>query len=267
MELWWAFLLLGAAVGFFAGLLGVGGGGIMVPILTSLFISLDFVQSQQVHMALGTSMAAIIVTAFASARSHQKHQAIVWPAVKALSPGIVLGTLGASFIAASVPSLPLAIFFSLFMAFVALQLILNIKPKPTRQLPGNLPLAGVGFAIGGISALVAIGGGSLTVPFLTWCNLKVQQAIGTSAAVGLPIAVSGTVGYVISGWHVADLPPWSLGYVYLPAVALISVVSFFTAPLGVKLAHRLPVSVLKKIFALLIMLLSAKMLHAVLGAD
>ena len=141
MELWWAFLLLGAAVGFFAGLLGVGGGGIMVPILTSLFISLDFVQSQQVHMALGTSMAAIIVTAFASARSHQKHQAIVWPAVKALSPGIVLGTLGASFIAASVPSLPLAIFFSLFMAFVALQLILNIKPKPTRQLPGNLPLA------------------------------------------------------------------------------------------------------------------------------
>lgn len=267
MELWWAFLLLGAAVGFFAGLLGVGGGGIMVPILTSLFISLDFVQSQQVHMALGTSMAAIIVTAFASARSHQKHLAIVWPAVKALSPGIVLGTLGASFIAASVPSLPLAIFFSLFMAFVALQLILNIKPKPTRQLPGNLPLAGVGFAIGGISALVAIGGGSLTVPFLTWCNLKVQQAIGTSAAVGLPIAVSGTVGYVISGWHVADLPPWSLGYVYLPAVALISVVSFFTAPLGVKLAHRLPVSVLKKIFALLIMLLSAKMLHAVLGAD
>lgn len=267
MELWWAFLLLGAAVGFFAGLLGVGGGGIMVPILTSLFISLDFVQSQQVHMALGTSMAAIIVTAFASARSHQKHQAIVWPAVKTMSPGIVLGTLGASFIAASVPSLPLAIFFSLFMAFVALQLILNIKPKPTRQLPGNLPLAGVGFAIGGISALVAIGGGSLTVPFLTWCNLKVQQAIGTSAAVGLPIAVSGTVGYVISGWHVADLPPWSLGYVYLPAVALISVVSFFTAPLGVKLAHRLPVSVLKKIFALLIMLLSAKMLHAVLGAD
>lgn len=267
MELWWAFLLLGAAVGFFAGLLGVGGGGIMVPILTSLFISLDFVQSQQVHIALGTSMAAIIVTAFASARSHQKHQAIVWPAVKALSPGIVLGTLGASFIAASVPSLPLAIFFSLFMAFVALQLILNIKPKPTRQLPGNLPLAGVGFAIGGISALVAIGGGSLTVPFLTWCNLKVQQAIGTSAAVGLPIAVSGTIGYVISGWHAADLPPWSLGYVYLPSVALISVVSFFTAPLGVKLAHRLPVSVLKKIFALLIMLLSAKMLHAVLGAD
>ncbi len=267
MELWWAFLLLGAAVGFFAGLLGVGGGGIMVPILTSLFISLDFVQSQQVHMALGTSMAAIIVTSFASARSHQKHQAIVWPAVKALSPGIVLGTLGASFIAASVPSLPLAIFFSLFMAFVALQLILNIKPKPTRQLPGNLPLAGVGFTIGGISALVAIGGGSLTVPFLTWCNLKVQQAIGTSAAVGLPIAVSGTVGYVISGWHVADLPAWSLGYVYLPAVALISVVSFFTAPFGVKLAHRLPVSVLKKIFALLIVLLSAKMLHAVLGAD
>lgn len=267
MELWWAFLLLGAAVGFFAGLLGVGGGGIMVPILTSLFISLEFASSQQVHMALGTSMAAIIVTSFASARSHQRHQAIVWPVVKALSPGIVLGTLGASFIAASVPSLPLAIFFSMFMAFVAVQLILNIKPKPSRQLPGTWSLAGVGFTIGSISALVAIGGGSLTVPFLTWCNLKVQQAIGTSAAVGLPIAAAGTVGYVISGWNVTDLPAWSLGYVYLPAVVLISGVSFFTAPIGVKLAHRLPVSVLKKVFALLIILLSLKMLHAVLGAD
>ncbi len=265
MELWWAFLILGAAVGFFAGLLGVGGGGIMVPILTSLFISLGFSEFQQVHLALGTSMAAIVFTSFASARSHHRHRAIVWPAVKALSPGIVAGTFGASLIAAFIPSLPLAIFFSAFMALVALQLMLNIKPKPTRQLPGNTALAGVGLLIGSISAVVAIGGGSLTVPFLTWCNVKLQQAIATSAAVGLPIAVSGTIGYVVAGWHADDLPAGSLGYVYWPAVLLISAVSFFTAPLGVKLAHRLPVAVLKKIFALLIVMLSVKMLLAVLN--
>lgn len=269
MELWWAFLLLGAAVGFFAGLLGVGGGGIMVPVLTSLFLSLGFTES--VHMALATSLAAIIVTSFASARSHHAHQAVLWPVVWRMSPGIIVGTLLAALVAAFMPTKALAWFFSLFMAYVAVQMLWNIKPKPSRSLPGALPLAATGFGIGAISALVAIGGGSLTVPFLTWCNVKVQQAIGTSAALGLPIAISGTLGYAISGVlaalveaPVGVMPAWSLGYVYLPAVLLISVVSFFTAPLGVKLAHRLPVATLKKLFALLLISLSAKMLHAVM---
>lgn len=265
MELWWAFLLLGAAVGFFAGLLGVGGGGIMVPVLTSLFLSMGFVES--VHMALATSLAAIIVTSFASARSHHKHQAVLWPVVWRMSPGIIIGTLLAALVAALIPTKALAWFFSLFMAYVAVQMLWNIKPKPSRSLPGALPLAATGFGIGAVSALVAIGGGSLTVPFLTWCNVKVQQAIGTSAALGLPIAISGTLGYAISGVVAAPgntMPDWSLGYVYLPAVLLISVVSFFTAPLGVKLAHRLPVPTLKKLFALLLISLSAKMLHAVM---
>lgn len=264
MELWWAFLLLGAAVGFFAGLLGVGGGGIMVPVLTSLFLSLGFAES--VHMALATSLAAIIVTSFASARSHHAHQAVLWPVVWRMSPGIIVGTLLAAMVAAIIPMVALAWFFSLFMAYVAVQMLWNIKPKPSRSLPGTLPLAATGFGIGAISALVAIGGGSLTVPFLSWCNVKVQQAIGTSAALGLPIAISGTLGYAISGALVApeqSMPQWSIGYVYLPAVLLISVVSFFTAPLGVKLAHRLPVATLKKLFALLLLSLSAKMLHHV----
>ena len=267
MEFWWAFLLLGAAVGFFAGLLGVGGGGMMVPVLTSLFIALEFADSQQVHLALGTSMAAIIMTSFASARSHQQHQAILWPAVKGLSPGVIVGTFAVSFIASALPTLPLVIFFSCFMTLVAFQLMSNYKPKPTRQLPGSIALSGVGLMIGGISALVAIGGGTLTVPFLTWCNVKIQHAIATSAAVGFPIAVAGTLGYVVAGWDAQDLPLGSLGYVYLPAVVLISIVSFFTAPLGAKLAHRLPVATLKKIFALLVMALSLKMLHAVLATE
>lgn len=275
MELWWAYLLLGGAVGFFAGLLGVGGGGIMVPVLTSIFIATGVAPGQQVHLALATSMAAIIVTSFASARSHHRHQAVLWPVVWRMSPGIVAGTLLAALLASFLSSYYLALFFCIFMAYVALQLLLNIKPKASRTLPGTAALVGAGFGIGGISALVAIGGGSLTVPFLTWCNVKMQQAIGTSAALGLPIAISGTLGYALSGWlssagHASasdTVLPWGcVGYVYLPAVLLISVVSAVTAPLGVQLAQRLPVSTLKKIFALLLVSLSAKMLHSVLTA-
>ncbi|WP_430457326.1 sulfite exporter TauE/SafE family protein [Rheinheimera sp.] len=266
MEIWWAFLILGAVVGFVAGLLGVGGGAIMVPVLTSLFVTLNFLPEHLLHMALATSMASIILTSIASARTHQKHQAVLWPVVRLMSAGIVLGTFGATFIASMLPTLPLAIFFSCFMAYVALQLLLNIKPKPSRGLPGALGMTATGVGIGGISALVAIGGGSLTVPFLTWCNVRVQQAIGTSAAIGLPIALSGSIGYAVAGWEQVGLPPFSLGYIYLPAVLLISAVSFFTAPLGASLAHQLPVATLKKIFALLLLGLSAKMLHTILGS-
>jgi len=266
MEIWWAFLILGAVVGFVAGLLGVGGGAIMVPVLTSLFVTLNFLPEHLLHMALATSMASIILTSIASARTHQQHQAVLWPVVRLMSTGIVLGTFGATFIASLLPTLPLAIFFSCFMAYVALQLLLNIKPKPSRGLPGALGMTATGVGIGGISALVAIGGGSLTVPFLTWCNVRVQQAIGTSAAIGLPIALSGSIGYAIAGWEQVGLPQFSLGYIYLPAVLLISAVSFFTAPLGASLAHQLPVPTLKKIFALLLLGLSAKMLHTILGS-
>jgi uncharacterized membrane protein YfcA len=265
MEIWWAFLLLGAVVGFVAGLLGVGGGAIMVPVLTSLFVTLNFLPEHLLHMALATSMASIILTSIASTRAHLQHQAVLWPVVRLMSAGIVLGTFSATFIASLLPTLPLAIFFSCFMAYVALQLLLNIKPKPSRHLPGALGMTVTGLGIGGISALVAIGGGSLTVPFLTWCNVKVQQAIGTSAAIGLPIALSGSIGYAVAGWEQVGLPEFSLGYIYLPAVLLISAVSFFTAPLGAKLAHRLPVATLKRIFALLLIGLSVKMLHTVLS--
>lgn len=263
MDIWWAFLLLGAVVGFVAGLLGVGGGAVMVPVLTTLFASLNILPEHLLHMALATSMASIILTSFASARSHHQHKAVLWPVVRLMSAGIVIGTFNATFIASLLPTVPLAIFFACFMAYVALQLLLNIKPAASRQLPGALGMTVAGYGIGTVSALVAIGGGSLTVPFLTWCNVRVQQAIATSAAIGLPIALSGSIGYAIAGWEQVGLPPFSLGYIYLPAVLLISSVSFFTAPLGAKLAHRLPVPVLKKIFAALLIGLSAKMLQTV----
>lgn len=267
MEIEWllAYLALGAFVGFFAGLLGVGGGGIMVPVLTTMFAAQGFPREHLVHVALGTSMAAIVITSISSLRAHHAHGAVRWDIVGGITPGVLVGTFAGTFVASRVASVPLAIFFGCFMAYVAMQMILNVKPKPSRELPGKVGLAAVGGGIGVVSALVAIGGGSLSVPFMTWCNVKMQNAIGTSAAIGLPIALAGAAGYLVNGWGSDGLPAWSVGYVYLPALVMVSLVSVFTAPLGARLAHRLPVATLKKIFAGVLVVLSAKMLHTVFG--
>ncbi|MFC4487077.1 sulfite exporter TauE/SafE family protein [Tepidiphilus baoligensis] len=266
MDAWWlAYPLLGVVVGLFAGLLGVGGGAIMVPILTSLYTVQGFPAENVVHLALGTSMASIVLTSVSSSRAHHARGAVEWGVVVAMGPGVLVGIFLASFIAAALPSRPLAIFFACFIAYVCVQMLLDIKPKPSRQLPGPWGLATAGAVIGAVSALVAIGGGSLTVPFLTWCNVPAHRAIGTSAALGLPIALAGTVGYLVMGWGHPGLPSYSLGYVYLPAVIGVSAVSYFTAPLGATLAHRLPVRTLKRIFALVLLALLAKMLHALFG--
>ncbi len=266
ISLWWfAYPLLGVMVGFFAGLLGVGGGGIMVPILTTFFLAQGFSHEQVVHMALGTSMAAIVITSVSSLRAHHRHGAVRWDVVRAITPAILLGTFGGTFLASRIDTVPLAIFFAAYMAYVSLQMLLNIKPKPSRGLPGAVGMGMAGLGIGGVSALVAIGGGSMSVPFMTWCNVKVQHAIGTSAAIGLPIAVAGTVGYLVNGWAATGAPPHSLGYIHVPALVLVSLPSIVTAPLGARMAHRLPVATLKKIFAGVLMLLCAKMLHSLFG--
>ena len=256
-----AYLLLGAFAGFFAGLLGVGGGAVMVPILALMFAAQGFPDAHLMHLALGTSMATIIFTSVSSLRAHHQHGAVLWPVVKSIAPGIVIGTLAGAQIVALVPTRPLAIFFAVFMSYVAIQMILNVKPKPSRELPGTATMLGVGAGIGGLSALVAIGGGSLSVPFMTWCNVKMHNAIGTSAAIGFPIAVAGTVGYMISGYGSSDLPDGSFGFIYLPALTGTVIASVIVAPYGAKLAHRLPVATLKKAFAGIIILLLVKMLH------
>lgn len=264
-EFWWAYLLLGAFAGFLAGLLGIGGGAVLVPILTTIFLAEGFPKSEVVHLALGTSMAAIVFTSISSLRAHHAHGAVLWRVVRGITPGILLGTFGATFVAARAPTTALALFFAAFMSYVAVQMLLNIKPKPHRELPGTLGMSAVGVGIGGISALVAIGGGSLSVPFMTWCNVKAQHAIGTSAAIGLPIALAGTAGYLVNGWGHPGLPSTALGFVYLPALALVVALSMATAPFGAKLAHRLPVATLKRIFAGLLILLVARMLWGVFG--
>ncbi|WP_291992330.1 sulfite exporter TauE/SafE family protein [Candidatus Accumulibacter sp. ACC003] len=258
---WWlAYIALGLFGGFFAGMLGIGGGLVMVPTLTMMFAAqAGFPAAEVLHLALGTSMAAIIFTALASVRAHHQHGAVLWSVVVQITPGILIGTLVGTLFAGSIPSKPLALFFTAFVCLVAAQMIFGLKPKPARELPGALGVFGVGTGIGALSALVAIGGGSLTVPFLTWCNVRVQNAIATSAAVGFPIAVGGSLGYIFNGWGHAGLPPGSLGYVYLPALLWLVPSSMLIAPLGARLAHRLPVATLKRLFAGILIVLAAKM--------
>ena len=266
MEVEWilAFLLLGSVVGFMAGLLGIGGGGIMVPVLTTIFLIQGIPVEQVVHLALGTSMASIIVTSFSSLRAHHFRGGVIWKVVKGMAPGIILGTFLATFLASYMSSAHLAMFFAVFMAYVSLQMFLNKKPKPSRELVSHFGLFSAGSFIGAVSALVSIGGGSLTVPFLVWQNIDVKKAIGTSAAIGLPISLAGTLGYLINGCASTIVETYTFGFVYLPAVLLISATSYFAAPFGARAAHALPVSILKKVFAVLLMLLSVKMLTSVI---
>ena len=259
-----SFLALGLVVGFAAGLLGIGGGGIMVPVLTALFVAQGFPAEHVVHIALATSMAAIVPTALSSMRAHHAKQAVQWSVVRNITPGILLGTFAATFVATALSTRGLALFFAAFMAYVAVQMWVNIKPKAHRELPGIAGLSVAGLFIGGVSALVAIGGGSLSVPYMMWCNVDVRKAIATSAGIGFPIALAGTLGYLVNGWGQSGLPAHTLGFVYWPAVLLIAMTSFFTTRLGANLAHTLPIAALKKVFALLLIALSAKMLHSVL---
>lgn len=260
-----AFLVLGAVVGFMAGLLGIGGGGIMVPVLTTIFLAQGVPLDQVVHLALGTSMASIVMTSFASMRAHQSRNGILWDVFKMMASGVVIGTFAATFLATYMKSVQLAIFFSVFMAYVSIQMAIDKKPKPTREISSKKGLFFAGSFIGAISALVSIGGGSLTVPYLVWQNVDLKKAIGTSAAIGFPLSIAGTVGYIINGLGESlASSDMMLGFVYLPGVLLISLMSFFTAPYGAKVAHKLPVAKLKKVFALLLMTLSIKMLTSIL---
>ncbi|HJW24044.1 MAG TPA: sulfite exporter TauE/SafE family protein [Rhodocyclaceae bacterium] len=261
-----AYLATGALAGFFAGLLGVGGGVIVVPVLTMVFGWQGFPADEVLHMALGTSMAAILFTSVSSLRAHHAHQAVLWPVVRGLAPTILLGTILGARLAASISSRSLSLFFVAFMLFVAVQMFADLRPTPGRDLPGRGGLGAAGLVIGGVASLAAMGGGAMTVPFLIWCNVRPHQAIGTSAAVGLPVAFGGTLGYVMQGWSHPGLPTHSLGFIYLPALGIILAASLLAAPLGARTAHRLPVAVLKRTFAGLLLALSAKMLWTLFTA-
>jgi uncharacterized membrane protein YfcA len=258
------YLALGLLTGFVAGLLGVGGGLLMVPVLTWAFLQQGFTATYNIHLALGTSMATIVLTAISSLRAHHGHGAVDWGVVKRITPGIVLGTLAGALVAAHLSDRGLKLFFTLFLFYAATQILFGFKPKPTRGLPGWPGMTAAGGVIGLVSSWVGIGGGTLTTPFLTWCNVRMQAAIGTSSAVGLPIALAGALGYVVSGQTAQGLPAWSAGFVYLPAFAAIVATSWLTAPLGARCTHTWPVARLKRVFAGLLYVLGIRMAYGLL---
>ena len=258
-ELFAAYIGLGLTVGFVAGLLGVGGGLIIVPVLIFLFHSQGIAAGMEPQLALGTSLASILFTSVSSVRAHHRHGAVEWPLVRRITPGILAGTLIGAWLAAQMTAQVLKTFFVIFLFYAATQMWLDFKPKPHRALPGVMGTTFAGSVIGAVSSWVGIGGGTLSVPFMLWHNLTLHRAIATSAAIGFPIAAAGATAYVVGGWNLADLPVYSLGLVYLPALAGIVVGSVLTAPLGARSAHRLPVRPLKRIFAVLLYGLAVRM--------
>jgi len=260
------YLGLGLVSGFVAGLLGVGGGLIMVPVLTWAFLHQGYAPEYNIHLALATSLAVIVPTALASLRAHHAHGAVDWVAVRRMTPGILLGALGGGLIAAWLPDAGLKWFFSAFLFYAATQMLFGFSPSPSRQLPGWPGMSAAGGVIGLVSSWVGIGGGTLTVPFLLWCNTAMRRAIGSSAAVGLPTALAGTLGYMVSGWGLAGLPPHSVGFVHLPALLGIALGAWLTAPLGARAAHRWPVALLRRLFAALLYLLGVRMTYGLIVA-
>jgi len=253
---------LGICTGFLAGLLGIGGGMVMVPFITMILSFRGVDADLAVKMAIATSMATIIFTSVSSVRAHHKRGAVRWDLVKGLAPGIVLGSLISSLgVFALLKGSYLGIFFGLFVGFSATQMFLDKKPSPSRQMPATAGLVGAGGVIGFISGLVGAGGGFISVPFMAWCNVAIHNAVATSAALGFPIAVANVAGYIFSGMSVQGLPDDAFGFIWVPALVIIAACSVFTAPLGAKAAHTLPVKKLKRIFASVLYLLATYMLY------
>jgi uncharacterized protein len=255
-----ALLGTGAIVGFLAGLLGIGGGMIMTPMMVFLLGLQNFPESAILKTAIATSLATTLFTSISSVRAHHQHGGVQWPIVKQLVPGIAVGAFLGAQLASKFSNNALALLFGAFLFYSGIQMLKNRKPAPSRQLPGLLGMFGAGNLIGGLSGMVGAGGGFISVPFMVWCNVKAQQAVATSAALGFPIALAGTVGYVIAGWNL-PLPSGSLGYVYLPGFISIVVTSVLTAPLGARTAHAMSTEHLKKFFALTLLALAAYMFY------
>lgn len=254
------YLTLGAFAGTLAGLLGVGGGLVIVPVLALVFAHQGVSPDVIMHLAIGTSLATIVFTSVSSVRAHHRRGAVLWPAFWRMTPGIVVGAMVGALVADRVPSRDLQAVFGIFELLVAAQLALDTRPGPHRRLPRWPGMGLAGLVIGSVSAVIGIGGGTMTVPFLAWCNVKMQQAVGTSAACGLPIAVAGALGFVSFGWDAPGLPRGAYGYLYLPALGGIVLASVLFAPLGARLAHALPARLLKRFFAVFLALLGLRML-------
>lgn len=253
-------LASGAVAGMFAGLLGIGGGIIIVPVLAMVFTSQGVSIDVLMHVAIGTSLATIVITSLSSIRAHHKHKAIDWPVVRVIATGVFVGGLVGAVIAKLIPGEDLKFIFSIFMLLIAAQMYFGNEAKAHRTLPHKFGMLVAGTSIGSIASLMGVGGGSMSVPFLTWCNMNIRKAVATSSAIGFPIAVAGTIGFIVTGWSVADRPVMSFGYVNLPAFLSIVVASVLFAPIGAWIAHHISPVILKRIFAAFLVVLGTRML-------
>jgi hypothetical protein len=253
------YLLVGALAGTLAGLLGVGGGLVIVPALVWAFRDAGFPEQAIMHLAVGTSLATIVFTSASSVRAHQRRGAVRWDLMRRLAPGVVVGVLGGAALAGVLSTRSLAVVFGLLEVLIAAYMAWGGRSRAGTGAPGPAGMRLAGCGIGLVSGLAGIAGGTMSVPLLVWWQTPIHAAVATSAAVGFPIAVAGTLGFVVTGWT-ADLPPWSLGYVYLPALLGIAATSVLFAPLGATLAHRLRTGVLRRVFAVFLALVGIRML-------
>ena len=257
-----AFAVVGAVAGLLAGLLGIGGGAVIVPALILLFTGLGFSDAWIPHQAVATSLATVIASGAASAWSHHRRGAVRWELFARLVPWLLIGGWLGAFVAGWLPALWLKRLFALFLLYNALRMLSAGAAKATRPLPSTRSIGAIATAFGALSALLGIGGGILIVPFLTRHGITMQRAVATSSACGVPLAVAGSIGFMVAGWGRSGLPAHSIGFVYWPAALAIVAASMPMATLGAALAHRLPTRLLKRIFGVLLLVVGLRLLIA-----
>jgi len=255
------YLAFGSLAGVLSGLFGIGGGVVIVPFLAWFFSRRGFPPDSVMIMAVATSLATIVVTSVSAVHAHHRLGAVRWNAVFRLAPGILIGSVIGSIVADRLPAHGFKLIFALFLLYVAARLSIDVKAKDGQsRTPGGWLYSAAGLSIGSVSSILGIGGGTLSVPFLVKYGFPIRNAVAISSACGFPIAVAGSLTYIALGWEKSFLPAWSLGYVYLPAFAGIVATSIPFAPIGAKLAHRLPTRKLRRMFAVVVLAVGAKLL-------
>ncbi|MBT5922755.1 MAG: sulfite exporter TauE/SafE family protein [Cellvibrionales bacterium] len=257
---WLLFLIVGAFAGLLAGLFGVGGGAIIVPILILIFSQQGFEAGLLTHLAIGTSFAIIVVTSFGSVSAHHRLGNVNWLVVKSMAPGLIVGVVLGAVIATELAGRHLQLAIAVFLMLVAVQMFFALQPRALFGLPRRSVLVSSGVVIGGASAFFGIGGGSLTVPFLAACNQVMKRAVATSSACGFPIAVFGALAYGVKGLSVSGLPSLATGYIYWPAFVGVAIASIPFTRMGAMLAERVADKILKRSFALLLFLIGLQLL-------
>lgn len=262
------YLAAGTVAGLLAGLFGIGGGMIIVPALIYIFKAQGIPVDALTHVGIGTSLSTIIVTSISSLRAHNSKGAVNWSVWKRMAPGLIIGSLMGAGVASFIQGDSLQSIIGVGAFLVGLKMLFmknkSLEENDLSKLPSPIGQTGLGGFIGVVSAIFGIGGGTLTVPILSHCGLKFQQAVGTSAACGLPIAASGAIGFLVFGQFLSPsvketLPSGVFGFVHVYAFVCVSFASFFTARIGAKLAHKLPAATLKKTFAVLLLVVGVKL--------